>query len=67
MDLVFEGIWKAFYLLVTFDPEVMQITLLSLQVSGTATLISLVIGISTGTMVAMTQFPERSWLIPHEK
>jgi len=33
MDLIFEGIRKAFYLLITFDPEVMGITLLSLQVS----------------------------------
>jgi ABC-type tungstate transport system substrate-binding protein len=31
-------------MLFTFDPEVMQITLLSLQVSGSATLISLLIG-----------------------
>ena len=41
MDLIFEGIKKAFWLLITFDPEVMGITLLSLEVSGTATLISL--------------------------
>jgi tungstate transport system permease protein len=63
MDLVFEGIWKAFYLLVTFDPEVMQITLLSLQVSGTATLISLLIGISIGTMVALAEFPGRRFVV----
>lgn len=63
MDLIFEGIWKAFYLLVTFDPEVMQITLLSLQVSGTATFISLLVGISIGTMVALTEFPGRRFVI----
>ena len=49
MDLILEGIKKAFWLLITFDPEVMGITLLSLQVSGTATLISLLIGISVGS------------------
>jgi len=59
MDLILEGIKKAFWLLITFDPEVMGITLLSLQVSGTATLISLLIGISTGTLVALSQFPGR--------
>ena len=59
MDLVLEGILKAFHLLITFDPEVMGITLLSIQVSGTATLISLLIGISTGTLVALSQFPGR--------
>jgi tungstate transport system permease protein len=57
MDLIFEGIKKAFYLLITFDPEVMGITLLSLQVSGTATLISLLIGISIGVTVALSRFP----------
>jgi tungstate transport system permease protein len=59
MDLILEGIKKAFYLLFTLDPEVMGITLLSLQVSGTATLISLVIGISIGTIVALSEFSGR--------
>jgi len=57
MDLIIEGIKKAFWLLITFDPEVMKITLLSLQVSGAATLISLLIGISIGVMVALSRFP----------
>jgi len=56
MDLILEGIKKAFWLLITFDPEVMGITLLSLQVSGIATLISLVIGISVGVTVALSRF-----------
>lgn len=59
MDLIWEGIKKAFILLITFDPEVMGITFLSLKVSGTATLISLIIGISIGTAVALTRFPGR--------
>lgn len=63
MDLILEGIKKAFYLLITLDPEVMGITLLSLQVSGTATLVSLLIGISTGTIVALSEFPGRRLLI----
>jgi tungstate transport system permease protein len=56
MDLILEGIKKAFWLLITFDPEVLGITLLSLQVSGSATLISLLIGISGGTVVALSRF-----------
>jgi tungstate transport system permease protein len=60
MDLIFEGIKKAFWLLVSFDPEVLGITFLSLKVSGTATLISLFIGISVGASVALTRFPGRS-------
>jgi tungstate transport system permease protein len=63
MDLILEGIKKAFLLLVTLDPEVMGITWLSLQVSGTATFISLLIGISTGTAVALTEFPGRRLVV----
>lgn len=59
MDLILEGFKKAFWLLVSFDPEVLGITLLSIKVSGTATLISLVIGISVGAGVALTRFPGR--------
>jgi len=59
MDLILEGIKKAFWLLVSFDPEVLGITFLSLKVSGTATLISLFIGISVGAGVALTRFPGR--------
>ncbi len=63
MDLIFEGILKAFRLLFTLDPEVLGITFLSLQVSGTATLISLFVGISIGTLVALTEFPGRKLVI----
>jgi len=59
MDLIFEGIKKAFWLLVSFDPEVLGITFLSIKVSGSATLISLFIGISVGASVALTRFPGR--------
>ena len=63
MDLIFEGILKAFRLLFGLDPEVLGITLLSLQVSGAATLISLFIGISIGTVVALTEFPGRRLVV----
>ncbi len=59
MDIITEGIKQAFILLFTLDPEVIGITWLSLKVSGTATLISLLIGVSLGTMIALTQFPGR--------
>jgi len=63
MDLIIEGIKKAFWLLVSFDPEVLGITFLSLKVSGTATLISLIIGISVGASVALTRFPGRRFAV----
>ncbi len=59
MDVIVAGIRQALSLLVCFDPEVMAITWLSLKVSGTATLISLFIGIAIGTAVALSSFPGR--------
>ncbi len=63
MELIWEGITKAFWLLVTGDPEVVRVTLLSLQVSGTATLISLVLGIPLGTALALSRFPGRQLVV----
>lgn len=63
MDIIVEGIKRAFILLFTLDPEVLGITWLSLMVSGTATFISLFIGISIGTVVALTQFPGKRFVV----
>lgn len=63
MELILEGIYKAVALLVTLDAEVLNITLLSLKVSGTATLISLVLGLSTGTLLALAEFPCKRLLV----
>jgi len=56
LELIGQGIIKAFELIISFDPEVLGITWLSLKISGTATLISLFIGVSIGTSVALTNF-----------
>jgi tungstate transport system permease protein len=56
LELILQGITKAFELILAFDPEVMGITWLSLKISGTATFISLFIGISIGTAVALNDF-----------
>lgn len=63
MELIILGIIKAFELIVTFDAEVLGITWLSLKISGTATLISLLIGISIGTAVALNDFPGKKIVI----
>jgi tungstate transport system permease protein len=63
MELILEGIKRAFILLFTFDPEVMSITFLSLKISGAATLISLLIGISVGTAVALSTFPGKKIIV----
>jgi tungstate transport system permease protein len=63
MDLILEGIVTAFKLIMSLDREVLAITLLSLKVSGTATLISVGIGISTGMLVALTNFPGKKFVV----
>lgn len=63
MDLIAEGIRKALELLVSLDPEVLRITLLSLTVSGTATAVSLVLGISLGTTIALASFPGKKFVV----
>ena len=63
MDLIWEGIGKAVWLLLTGDPEVMRVTLLSIQVSGAATIISLLIGVPLGTALALSRFPGRQLVV----
>ena len=63
MELILEGIKKAIFLLATLDKEVLEITFLSLKVSGIATIISLFIGVSIGTLVALTTFPGKKILV----
>ena len=60
MDVIWEGIRQAFWLLLHRDPEVMEVIRLSLQVSGSATLISLLIGIPCGTFLGLNRFPGRN-------
>ena len=63
MDLILEGIKKAFILLITLNPEVMRVTMLSFMISGTATLISLILGCSLGTLLALTKFPGKKIIV----
>ena len=61
MELIWEGIKQAFYLVFSGDPEVWAITLLSLKVSGLATIISLFIGLPLGTWLALGKFTGRGF------
>jgi len=63
MDLILQGIMEACRLLGTMDPEVMGIAWLSLKVSGIATALSVLIGISIGTLVALTSFPGKKFVV----
>lgn len=63
MQLIWDGIRQAFQLLFSGDPEVLQITLLSLQVSGLATAVSLLLGMPLGTLLALGAFPTRKFWV----
>jgi tungstate transport system permease protein len=63
MELIWEGIRHSIWLLLNGDPEVLGITLLSLQVSAVATGVSLLVGIPLGTMIALGRFPGRGLVV----
>lgn len=63
MELIFEGFWEALRLLLSGDSEVFSVTWLSLQISGLATLFSLVIGVGAGTAIALTEFPGKRLIV----
>ena len=63
MDLIIEGIARAFQLLIHGDRQVIEITLRSLAISLGATAISLVVGITLGTAIGLTRFLGRRFLV----
>ena len=63
MDLLLEGIRQAAALLLAGDGEVWAILGLSLAVSGSATLVSLAVGIPAGTALALVRFPGRGLVV----
>ena len=62
MDIIWEGIKEAFLLIISGDPDIWAITWLTLIVSGTATVISLIIGLPLGTWLALRRFSGRGCL-----
>lgn len=63
MSVYLAGLKTALYLLFTGDPQVWQITLLTLKVSGLATAIAVLIGLPAGFALAMGRFPGRNALV----
>src|SRR3989337_1706738 len=60
MDLIWDGIREALRLIFTGNGEVYEIALLSLTVSGAATGIALVIGLSVASFLAFRAPPGRT-------
>ncbi len=50
-------------MLVQGDPELLNVTLLSLRISGTATALCLLLGVPLGTALALTRFPGRGFVL----
>jgi tungstate transport system permease protein len=63
VDLVWSGIVQAVALLAGADGEIWGILWLSLQVSGSATLISLALGVPAGAALALARFPGRGLVV----
>jgi tungstate transport system permease protein len=63
MDVLGSALRQAIQLLLQGDAETWRVTLLSLQVSLTATAVSLFIGVPLGTWLALARFPGRGFLL----
>ena len=63
MDVLVDGVRQAVALLARADAEVLGILWTSLEVSGTATLIALLLGIPAGVVLALTRFPGRTLVV----
>jgi tungstate transport system permease protein len=63
MDLLIDGFKQAFILIFTGDDLVIEATLRSLQTTGSAVLVSLVLGIPLGLLLALTRFPGRNLIV----
>jgi tungstate transport system permease protein len=59
MELIWKGIIEAFRLIFTGDPEVGGSPLLTLKNSGTATLISIILGVPLGTIIGLAVFRQK--------
>jgi len=63
MELLLEGVRQAVGLLLAGESEVWAILRLSLEVSGSATLVSLALGIPAGAALALARFPGRALVV----
>ncbi len=63
MELIGQGIVAALRMLASGDAELVRVTLLTIRVAGTATLLSIVVGIPLGCLLALARFPGRELMI----
>jgi tungstate transport system permease protein len=63
MQSIYQGFLAAFGLIIHLNPELLQIILLSLQVSGTALVLAALLGVPAGAFLAVRRVPLRGLLI----
>lgn len=63
METIINGVVEAFRMIFSGDPEIFEIAWLTIKISGTATLISVLIGIPLGVLIAWVKFPGRKIII----
>ena len=63
MQSIIDGFAAAFRLIISLNPELWRIILLSLQVSGTALLLATVLGLPVGAFLALRRVPLRGLVI----
>lgn len=63
MDSIFSGLMQALYLLVNGDTEVYEVAMLTIKVSGLATLLSVAIGVPVGLWLALKEFPGKRFCL----
>src|SRR5450830_556011 len=63
MEVYWLGLVEALRLLFRGDPDVYQVIFRTVHVSGTATIIGMIIGVPLGTFLALVSFPGRKLVI----
>ncbi|MCL4386357.1 MAG: ABC transporter permease [Actinobacteria bacterium] len=63
MELITEGIKKAFILIFTGDREIFEIMLLTIRVSGISVIISMILGIPAGLIAGLNNFKGKKFVI----
>ena len=63
MDTIIQGFISAFKLIIAFDPQLLKIIWLSIQVSGGALLLALILGLPLGALLALKRLPLRGLIL----
>ncbi|MFQ5878422.1 MAG: ABC transporter permease [Acidobacteriota bacterium] len=63
MDLILEGLRQALDRILSLDPDLREAAFRTLQVSGTATLVSLLLGVPAGVGLALSRFRGRTLVV----